>query len=130
MRGKPVPNLPEGKNSEWYGVLGRKFSGEGRWILAEAAFETAWSLGNDSAEVWNNIGVARAQQGEWKTAGEAFERAILRDRNFAEAYKNYGFLLIQEGRRAKARRVLETGKEVAPGHEEILILLRQLDGPP
>lgn len=112
---------------KWYMDLGVSYYNQQRWAMAGGIFETVLSTGMDTAAVWGDIGVVRAQMGDPLGARQAFENSLQRDERFVETYKNYALLEIQQGRRDEARRILEKGEALQPGNTEIQTLLSSLD---
>jgi Flp pilus assembly protein TadD len=78
----------------------------------------------DTAAVWSDIGVVRAQLGDVKGARRAFEESLKRDPKFIETYKNFALLAIQQGQKGKLENCSKRqGIYNQPNHAEILALL-------
>jgi tetratricopeptide (TPR) repeat protein len=114
---------------KWYMDLGVSYYGQQRWVMAGGIFETVLETGMDTAAVWSDIGVVRAQLGDLKGARRAFEESLNRDSKFVETYKNFALLDIKEGKNGEARELLEKGLAIQPNHAEIGTLLNTLKGP-
>jgi tetratricopeptide (TPR) repeat protein len=112
-----------------YMDLGVAYYNQQRWVLAEGVFETVLEMGMDTAAVWGDIGVVRAQLGEYPGARTAFEESLKRDGKFIESYKNYALLAIRLGNIGEAKDLLEKGKALQPTQPEICALLTSLENP-
>jgi tetratricopeptide (TPR) repeat protein len=60
------------------------------------AIEAYRSVGQNSAVLWNKIGIAYHQLGELEAARKSYERAIKLDRKFADAINNAGTVFYAE----------------------------------
>jgi tetratricopeptide (TPR) repeat protein len=109
--------------------LGVSYYSQQRWMMANGIFETVLETGMNTAAVWSDIGVVRAQLGDRKGARHAFEESLRLNPKFIETYKNFALLDIQEDKRGEAREWLEKGLVIQPNHAEIGSLLTSLNGP-
>ncbi|GEM_PF-848287 len=114
---------------KWYMDLAVSYYQQGRWVMANAVFETVRESGMDTAAVCGNLGVLRAQLGDIEGARKAFKDSLSRDPKFVETYKNAALLEIKMGREGEAKALLMKGREIQPENPEINALLTSLDEP-
>lgn len=68
--------------------LGGVLLDAGRAADARRELERACALGDDSAELWDNLGIAHRSEGEDEAALQAFERAVHANRSLTPALAN------------------------------------------
>lgn len=71
-------------------ALGNSAHSEGKYALAEAAFEEVLSYQPNHAAYWYNLGNAQRELGKLEAAKNSFKQSIQADPSDADAYNNLG----------------------------------------
>lgn len=82
----------------------------------------------DNADVYYNLGLARARLQDFPLAEEAFLAAQALNPERDSAYFNLGIVYLKQGRAAQARRQFEAALKTNPGHSKARAKLEQLGG--
>src|SRR5437016_10252030 len=107
-----VERRPNDRAARYY--LARVEYLRARFADAEANARLAMKLGEPPAQVYDLIGLIRAEQNDHDGALAAYDDAIRADRNFADPYLNAGVLLLKLGRTSEALSRLTTAIEKSP----------------
>ena len=92
----------------------RKNLSLGRWHWALADLEMAVALGEDSADVWNDVGVCRLETGDDDAALDAYSKAASIAPDHPQAYANKSICLRRKGDLAEAEVAATKAIELAP----------------
>jgi CRISPR-associated protein Csy1 len=87
-----------------------------RPVLAEACFREAVLIKPDSAQAWNNLGIALRDQKKNDEAVDAFGRAIAADVRYFRGHNNLGTTLQSLGRLADAIDCYQRAIQFDPGY--------------
>jgi len=97
-----------------YFLKGNEFFAKGSYPKAITYLEKTLQLGLDSAEVYNNLGIAYRKLGNYSKAISALEKAIQLKPDFVEAYSNLGSAYIYFGDYQQAITILEKAIQIDP----------------
>lgn len=81
---------------------------------AAAISERATTFAPDCADVWYNLGRARAAEGRTREAVESYTKAVGLDPRYADALTNLGLLILEEGRPEEAAARFRVAIDAAP----------------
>ena len=82
---------------DWF-IEGNRFTDQGKYNEAIAAYEEAIKLDPGNSSAWNNIGHVLNCQGKNDEAINYFDEAIKRDLNSTSAWNNKGHALFSQGK--------------------------------
>jgi Tfp pilus assembly protein PilF len=105
----------DGGNASYHGALGAAYRAMKRPAEALASFERALAFGPRSAELLNNVALARRDAGRREEALAAFDEALSIKPDYQTVHFNRGRLLAGMGRLDEAVAAFETAIRLAPG---------------
>ena len=97
----------------------------GDFDAAIKEYEKVIELRPNSAEAYNNLGVAEKRKGELDKATDAFNKALERKPDYGAALSNRGWIFAEEDKWAEARRDFERALKINPGDDGALYGLSQ-----
>jgi tetratricopeptide (TPR) repeat protein len=106
------------ENERYIINLGNTYWKLGRHQEAIATYKKAIQLNPNSAEGYNNLGVALSHLGEYKEAVKQYQKSIQLDSNYFLAYSNLGALFAGMGNYEEALKVLKATIQINPDYFE------------
>lgn len=97
----------------------------GNFDAAIKEYEKVVELRPDSAEAYNNLGVAEKRKGELDKAADAFNKALERKPEYGAALSNRGWIFAEENKWAEARQDFERALKINPADDGALYGLSQ-----